>query len=95
MPREKRHYLNSAGPDHIAHKHCLIRVFSNDMPFIGVALITQITHMRNMRKRNIYNNVIYIEYFAFLPLGLLLKERICSLWEQILSFKSSPYFGSD
>ena len=23
--------------------------------------------------------------------GLLLKERICSLWEQILSFKSSPY----
>ena len=23
-------------------------------------------------------------------MGLLLKERICSLWEQILSFKSSP-----
>ena len=27
-------------------------------------------------------------------IGLLLKERICSLWEQILSFKRSPYFGS-
>ena len=24
--------------------------------------------------------------------GLLLKERICSLWEQILSFMSSPNF---
>ena len=23
--------------------------------------------------------------------GLLLKERICSLWEQILSLKRSPY----
>ena len=27
--------------------------------------------------------------------GLFLKERICSLWEQNLSFKSSPYLGSD
>ena len=26
---------------------------------------------------------------------LLLKEKICSLWEQILSFKSSSYFGSN
>ena len=32
-----------------------------------------------------------MEIFTFL-LGLLLKERICSLWEQILSFKSSPHF---
>ena len=95
MPREKGHYLNSAGPDHIAQQHCLIRVFSNDMSFIGVALITQITHVRNMRMRNINNNVTYIKYFASLPLGLLLKERICFLWEKILSFKSSPYFGSD
>ena len=30
-------------------------------------------------------------YIVSLPKwGLLLKERICSLWEQILSFKSSP-----
>ena len=25
-------------------------------------------------------------------LGLLLKERICSLWQQVLSLKSSPIF---
>ena len=31
---------------------------------IGVALNTQITHLRNMRKKIIYNNVIYIKYFA-------------------------------
>ena len=24
---------------------------------------------------------------------LLIKERICSLWEQILSFKKSSHFG--
>ena len=47
------------------------------------------------------------KYFTFIPLemliqenlsllkqGLLLKERICSLWEQILTSKSSPYFRS-
>ena len=25
---------------------------------IGVALITHITHVRNMRKKNVYNNVV-------------------------------------
>ena len=27
--------------------------------------------------------------------GPVIKKRICSLWEQILSFKSNPQIGSD
>ena len=41
---------------------------------------------------------INLEKFSLILLpnkALLFKERICSLWEQILSFKSSAYFGSD
>ena len=36
-----------------------------------------------------------MKYFASLQWGFFLKEIICSLWEQILSFKNNPYFGSD
>ena len=43
-----------------------------------------------------------VEIFTSLPIrGLLLKKRICSLWEQIIFFKSSPflkvfdYYGGD
>ena len=63
---------------------------------LGVALNTHITLVRNLRKKTIYNTVgINIKYCASLPQVLLLKKRICSPWEQILFFKSSPYYGSD
>ena len=49
--------------------------------------------------KNIYNkghlHEIHMNYFASLRYGLLLKKKKRSLWEQILSFKSNPYFGSD
>ena len=63
---------------------------------IGVALSTHMTLVRNLRKKTIYNTVgINIKYCASLPQVLLSKKRICSPWEQILFFKSSPYYGSD
>ena len=33
--------------------------------------------------------------FCFFRQGLLLKERIWFLWQQIISYKSSPYFGKE
>ena len=41
--------------------------------------------------RKLPKNLIKIFLKSLTKKGLLLKERICSLWEQILSFKSSPY----
>ena len=70
--------------------------------FIGVAFITHITHMRSMRKNNIYSKVTLKQIFCFLTIGATLKGKNllplganCSLWEQILSFKSSSYFRRD
>ena len=34
--------------------------------------------------------VVFLVYDTFQKLVLLFKERICSFWEQILSFKSNP-----
>ena len=56
---------------------------------IDVALITHITHVRNMRKKTIYNKVALTSYIVFL------SHEGGSLWKQVLSFKSSRYFGSD
>ena len=79
---------------HISSGTCSYVVTNTGPHSTGVALFTHITHVRSMRKTNIYNNVLLTKYFVSLPLGLLLKERICSHWEQILSFKSSLYFES-
>ena len=59
----------------------------------GIALIMHITctHVSNMN-RKIFINKATVTYKT---IGVLLKERICSLWEQILFFTSSPYLGSD
>ena len=35
------------------------------------------------------HEVVFLEFETFQKWGLLLKERICSLWEQILFFNSS------
>ena len=58
---------------------------------IGVALITHVVHLRN-KNSNIQgrsSNVVKSDF----PYDkeLFLKERICSLWEQILSLKSSRF----
>ena len=63
--------------------------FGKHLANIVVAPITQYTHVRN----NISNTqgsspVIYLK-------ELLLKERIRSLWEQILSFKRSSHFEKE
>ena len=39
-------------------------------------------------------NLMQTHFFPYHK-GLLLNERIRSLWEQILSFKRSPYFERD
>ena len=73
---------------------------------MSVKLITHITHVRNIRMKNICDkqtstNINYIEgalkvkTLSLTKYGLLIKEKICSLWEQIFSFKSRLYFGSD
>ena len=56
--------------------------------YVGVALSTDNTYVRKMRKKNILYKVINIKYYATLPKGQLLNKHL-------LSFKSSPYFGSD
>ena len=63
----------------------------NYWKIVGIAPITQYTHMRNKNSNtqgsspNVVSDVPYLK-------ELLLEERICSLWEQILSFKRSSYF---
>ena len=46
---------------------------------------------RELFLRKLPKNLIKIFLKSLKKKGLILKERICSLWEQILSFKSSPY----
>ena len=48
-----------------------------------------------VRKQNICNTSRSPNIFFILSLELLLKERIYSLREQILSFMSSPRFGNN
>ena len=58
----------------------------------GVAPITQVTHVRN-KNSNIQGrslNVIKVSFPYYKE--LLIKVRIRSLWEQILSFKRSSHF---
>ena len=58
---------------------------------IGVAPITQVTHVRNKnsniqgRSLNLISDCLYYK-------ELLIRERIRSLWEQILSFERSSHF---
>ena len=63
-------------------------------PFnIGVAPITQVTHMHN-KNSNIQgrsHNVVKVIWMSYYK-ELLLKDRIRFLWEQILSFKRSSHF---
>ena len=60
---------------------------------IGVATITQYTHVRNKKSntRGSSPNVVKV-IFHTLRNSVLLKERMRSLCEQILSFKRSSYF---
>ena len=61
---------------------------------IGVASITQVMHVRN-KNSNIQGRSPYVvSYFPYHK-KLLLKARICSLWEQILSFKRSSHFEKE
>ena len=53
--------------------------------YIGVASIMQYRHMRNKKSNTQGSSPNVVK-------ELLLKERICSLWEQILSFKRSSHF---
>ena len=60
--------------------------------FIGIAPITQVTHVCN-KNSNIQGrslNVIKSDFPYYKE--LLIKERIRSLWEQILFFKRSFHF---
>ena len=59
---------------------------------IGEAPITQVTHVRN-KDSNIQGRLLNVLCVIF-PYykELLLKERICSIWEQSLSFKRSSHF---
>ena len=58
---------------------------------IGVAIMMQLTYVHNKnsniqeRSPNLASDFPYHK-------DLLLKERICTLWEQILSFKRSSHF---
>ena len=56
---------------------------------IGIAPIRQVTHVRNKnsnqgRSSNVVSDFLYLK-------ELVLKERIRSLWGQILSFKKSSH----
>ena len=65
------------------------------MMLIGVAPITQVSHMRN-KNSNIQGrslNVIKRDFPFYKE--LLIKESIRSPWEQILSFKRSFHFKRD
>ena len=55
---------------------------------IGVATITQVTHVRNKIQGRLQCDKNDFPYAK----ELLIKERIRSLWEQILSFKRSSHF---
>ena len=61
--------------------------------FIGVASFTQVTHVRNknskIQGRSL--NVIKVIFHTIRKCSVI-KERIRSLWEQILSFKRSSHF---
>ena len=58
----------------------------------GVVLITQYTHVRNKNSNAQGSSPHVVEViFPYLK-ELLLKKRIRSLWEQILSFKRSSNF---
>ena len=59
---------------------------------IGVAPVTQVTRVRNKNSNMqvMSLNVIKSEFSYYKE--LLIKERIGSLWERILSFKGSSHF---
>ena len=63
---------------------------------IGVAPITQLTHLRNKNSNIQGRSPDVVKKRFSMPSGnneeLLLNERIRSPWEQILSFKRSSYF---
>ena len=64
----------------------------SSLPYVGVAPITQYTHVRNIDS-NTQRELTLCGKTDFQYLKeLLLKERIRSLWEQIISFKRSSYF---
>ena len=57
---------------------------------ICVASITQVTHVRN-KTSNIQGRLLNV----IKVISHTVKERIRSLWEQILSFKRSSYLKRD
>ena len=63
---------------------------------IGVALITQYTHVHN-KNSNTHSKDLTLCGESDFPYHkeLLLKERIRPLWEQILSFKRSSNLKMD
>ena len=61
---------------------------------IGVAPITQVTQVRNKNSNIQGRSLNVISDFPYYK-ELLIKERIRSLWEQILSFKRSSYLNRD
>ena len=58
---------------------------------IGVAPIGQVMHVRNENSNFQWRSLNVISDFPYYK-ELLIKERICFLWEQILSFKRSSHF---
>ena len=57
----------------------------------GVAPIMQVKHVRN-KNSIIQGRPLNAIKLTFHTKKLLIKERICSLWEQNLSFKRSFHF---
>ena len=62
----------------------------NIVTSIGVAPITQPTHVYNKNSNIQGRSLNVVSDFPYSK-ELLIKERIGSLWEQILSFKRSSY----
>ena len=58
---------------------------------IGIAPFTQYTHMHNKNSNTQGSSPNVVSDFPYLK-ELLLKERICSPWEQIRSFKRISNF---
>ena len=55
---------------------------------IGVAPITQVSHVRNKKVTFKGGHLMWFPYYK----ELLIKESIHSIWEQILSYERSTHF---
>ena len=78
--------LVKGSPDYLTEVHlgCVFRV-----AFIGIA---PFMHLRaDEGNMNTFKGNNMNQYFLYHK-GLIFKERICYLWEQIFSLKKSPHF---